>query len=1075
MMLRIIISILFLAAGVMADEPAIRITDWRGGLVTNTSQMKLKSHQSSILLNYDIAGSEEVGFYPKKRNGYLTLLSAADTVKGDAPNTGIFSFRRADGVRRIVGIASQEGDTTGGSVDSTGLGWFLASPALPATPPGSGAMYYLQDVATRRYYNYVYTGVTPHWTYWNDRAYMTNGRQRPLVFHPYNEFGRDGYVRELVPLSPGEPLIVPLDVEGNLNGQYYYMIGHSGGCGSGFGSNEAVNSDFEAWTADVPDDWDALSGATGFLHETTDTVKNGSSAMRLISKGFNPFNGGRTGVRQTIRANRDSTYELSIWVNRTTQNGSALWLRVYDNTTNWNIINSTFNSTSTNGEWVKKTINFRNTGIRDSVEVELSFYWIGFSSTDTIRVDSLILRQLDVYRFAVVTKPVIANKENVLLTHFPWQTIVEGCAFDDAAYDDLTLDIYRTKANPGNIDVKDNFFLISSINLTDALEMDTLTYIDTLADSAIGHGDFVTSIGIDTLPIGRDASGTLTGVRVGAPTYVSNDSLSNGTNIFQTLLLLNETFLKTKYFCTYYDSLIDAESDSGRSLVISKAANENMYHIGLPPLPEGKAHLVRRLYKYYEYFSSIPKDSITRFVDTIITVDWSQRKQPGGIVNGPTDDRSAFLVAIRRIEALINYWGSGVSIDPPYNINQADYGEHVISYRLKIRNAIPHPNPDSVNIDTTNTMPRLLAEIKNSDSVFVDSIVYDSITRAKPYASTQAPFDLNFITSFQDKLWGASGSRIYWSYLDTGSVWGSFRNIIINNNNSEKITGVVPQRGFVKVYMDRSQYAAFPGAQFEYDRRELVQGLGCVAPHSIKVNESGIFYLSHRGVIREQASEFRERGASFGLISEPINNILLNRTQKALSKAYGFIHNEKYWLSFSDIDTTFVYHFNSGGWSIYDYAFTQATLYDTTKANGEVFVPSGDMIFITGDDDQHYKADTTFKDAALLNGSGGTSIVSQWRSGPLGITSRNHSIENFSVWRESNDETAGLNVRFYNSEGDSVEHRYVDELTTKHDIYKSKMAKSNYFQVDIIDSDADSLVLLQFDAWPVDKGSMIKK
>jgi len=65
---------------------------------------------------------------------------------------------------------------------------------------------------------------------------MTNGLQRPLGFQPYNEIGADGYVSELVPLTPGEPLIVPMNVEGNLNGEYYYMISHGSYCGEPPGS-----------------------------------------------------------------------------------------------------------------------------------------------------------------------------------------------------------------------------------------------------------------------------------------------------------------------------------------------------------------------------------------------------------------------------------------------------------------------------------------------------------------------------------------------------------------------------------------------------------------------------------------------------------------------------------------------------------------------------------------------------------------------------------------------------------------------------------------------------------------------
>ena len=318
----IILAVVLIFIGISVPKAQdIVINNFGGGLNTNTSVINLKPNEGSFFLNLDLVGTPP-NFYMKQRDGTYKVYPTGDTTLGNAAHSSIFSFRRADGRRRIVGVASQAGDTVGASIDSTGLGWFMASSAVPInnTP---GPFYVYREGVPWRYYKYVYTGITPHWTYWNDRCYITNGRQRPLVFHPYDEFGKDGYVRELVPLTPGEPLIVPMNTTGKLNGKYFYMIGMTSSCGEVFGANEAVNSDFESWTGNLPDSWDSLPGSTGFISETTDSVKNGSSALKVISREFNPFNGSFTpGVRQTVRANRDSTYELTAWVLRVTENGS---------------------------------------------------------------------------------------------------------------------------------------------------------------------------------------------------------------------------------------------------------------------------------------------------------------------------------------------------------------------------------------------------------------------------------------------------------------------------------------------------------------------------------------------------------------------------------------------------------------------------------------------------------------------------------------------------------------------------------------------------------------------------------
>lgn len=1043
-------------------EPNIVINDFSGGLNTNTSLLRLKPNQGNIFLNWDIGEG-----YLTKRKGYMQLLPllagpwpAGDTLAGDDPTIGLFAFRRADGVRRICGIVSQAGDTSGASSDSTGLGWFLASPGLVAFPPGSGAYYYFQEDVSRRYYNYVYQGVTPHWTYWNDRVYMTNGRQRPLVFHPYNEFGQDGYVRELVPLTPGEPLIVPLDVTGNLNGEYFYMIGHSSSCGEALSANKVTNGDLESWTGNLPDNWDTLANTTGFIVQETDSVKNGSSSLRLTSAsgaGFYP-----KGIRQTIETDADSSWQVSAWVHNTTNGGGTFSIIARD-TINGNVLNFVLISDST-GQFIKYQFDVLPRPGRDSIELYLQ---VNRGVSDTIYFDSINVQATQVKRFAVVTKPVIANNENVLLTNFPWQTIVAGCAFGDAAYDVLDINIYRTKANPGEITTSDKFWLVDTKSFTDKVQIDTFTYIDTLSDDSFGNGSFVTSITIDSLPIGRDLSLVLTGVRVGAPTYVSNDSLSNGTNIFNTVTIANETFLRTSYICTYYDTLINAESDSGRSLHIFKAANENMYHIGLPPLPGGKTHLTRRLWKSYQTITTRQKDSVTRILDTTITVNWSMRKviELGGRGTSTSDDRGAFLTAIRKIESFIDYWGSAVSIDPPYNKWQADFGGHTIPYRLKIRETTPHPNPDSVFIDTTETMYRLIAEIPKSDSVFVDSILYDSTIRGKPYASVQAPFNLNYVTSFRDRLWGSVGSKLYWSYLDTGSVWGSFRNLLLGEDDGDEITAIIAKENYMKIYKNFSQFAVFAGNEFEFERSWVVTGVGCIAPHSAISTESGMFYLSHKGLIREEASVHRERVASYGIISEPINNILLNRTTDALRKAYSYVHNNKYHLAFSDIDTTFVYHLKVGGWTIYDYAVEQAIPYDTLTENTKNRIPSTELVFINGENDQLYKADTTSKDKILIGGTGGNIINTKYRSAPFGIGAQRSSVNKMGLWRGSNDATGLINIKLINAEGDTVYSNRIDTVATRYDMHGVGAVSSNYFQWEISDSLLDSLAIDRIDTW----------
>ena len=131
------------------------------------------------------------------------------------------------------------------------------------------------------------------------------------------------------------------------------------------------------------------------------------------------------------------------------------------------------------------------------------------------------------------------------------------------------------------------------------------------------------------------------------------------------------------------------------------------------------------------------------------------------------------------------------------------------------------------------------------------------------------------------------------------------------------------------------------------------------------------------------------------------------------------------------------------------------------------------MLFITGEDDQLYKADTLTKDAVLFNGSGGTVITTHYRSAPLGISSDKFGIAKFGVWRESNDATGGFDVRFYDEEGDSVLYQYVDSVARRYNKFLVQPNASGYFQMDVQDTTVDSLAYDKFDIWVTPRESRL--
>jgi len=401
------------------------------------------------------------------------------------------------------------------------------------------------------------------------------------------------------------------------------------------------------------------------------------------------------------------------------------------------------------------------------------------------------------------------------LTFVGKETGVDGCNYGDDCYDSLSLEIYRTKANPGEIGKNDKFYLIQSISLTDKSQIDSLHFIDNIPDDSLGISPYDTIMTIDTSKIGRDSTGVLTGVRVGAPTYVGNTAPA-GTNvdIFITPIADSEFVYKTSYIMTYFDTLINAESDSSRSLhIFRNHSTDSMYNIGLPPLPGGKSHLTRKLYKSYSYVLQIDRDTML-LKEKVITVDYSAMLP---IASGA--HLELYLFPALEIRNMINE-GKLVYIKPDFEFKpgtKSNKWNKVITYYIKYLTPDTSAGTPSSYPDTINTYYKLIAEIKGSDSVFIDTITWDSTQRGKPYYKSAAPYNLDNITSFEDKLWGSVGSVVYRSYLDTGSIWGSFRNIVLDEDDGDAVTAIVPMRNYTRVFKNYSQYIIYGGTAYEYE------------------------------------------------------------------------------------------------------------------------------------------------------------------------------------------------------------------------------------------------------------------
>ncbi len=875
------------------QEPTLSLRDFSGGMVTKVSTFGVKPNQCKTAVNVNF--SHKYGeIY--RRLGYEAMT---DTLLGKGGLVGLYGYHRRDKSKGLMGILKQP----------SGLGYFIYSGDYKYSLDTSG-------VADSKY-SYVYTGATPSWVTWKDDVFMANGRQRPLVYH-------DGRVTELILPAPGEPLIVPMDTTGPLNGEYRYAYYGITSCGATTGWNLVDNYDFDGWTdtSNATYWYESVTGSCQIYKDQTNGVSGGYCAR---------FYRGNTGTMYlydtlgSVDIKTDSTYLITAWFNP--GSGGKFELSIIDPVTPRVLTKvSVTDSTSL----VKVTAYV--TAAHDSLVLRVYYYAAvpknGYA--DRITVQKVTDANLNE---SYITLPIQAFNERIYQRDFTGMTMFKGCDTTDGDYGTLNLKIYRTRANPGDITDLDTFWLVREFGNLDSINLAALTYIDSIPDDSLGAGSYSSWVIHNTDSLGANSSHKITGVRIGAPTFYAHNP--GGGNILPDSLGDSTKTSKLIYMMTYKDTLTGYESDSGRTCWIDRAAGDTNYIIGIPPIPYNKTHIVRNLYRAYNYCiysDTTSKGDNAPVVDTFL--------------HNVTEADKSWINKLKNS-------GRILSISPTSG------GEPVLGFYVRIKYLGSLWRPDTVMSPFYN-----IATIKDPDvQHFKDTISWDSALKCEIYAGEIAPLALNYVTTFDDRMWGAVGSKLYWSHLDTSGRWEVFDNLALGSDEADGITAIVARRDYIKVYQHHTQFLVYREAgELEYGRQWLGAGYGCIAPQSMAKYGDGVIYLSDRGVESEIGSQTLEKASSGEVLSTLIND-QLDFTPNIKRTAVGIIHDNKYWLSFPSIDTTWIYDFETGGWTKYTYAFSQATKYDTTRYRS--LIPANDLLFIQSGSDKVWKADTMATDNSL--------------------------------------------------------------------------------------------------------------
>jgi len=462
--------------------------------------------------------------------------------------------------------------------------------------------------------------------------------------------------------------------------------------------------------------------------------------------------------------------------------------------------------------------------------------------------------------------------------------------------------------------------------------------------------------------------------------------------------------------------------------------------------------LVRKIYKYQWYWSKFFDTTVNLLNDTNIVgiYDFIEVTSKGIIAGSFDFDDPGQYVGIN-------------SSTEQYFVR----GDTVFVNRLK---------PNKINkFELHTTIPAAIKVLTTStDSTFLDTLTWvQTLTGLSSGADTlnlrRQTVNVNFwnpqvnLTNvtyaypYGGRLWMSIGSQLYRSEVNVAGIVQPFQDVAFNLDDGDAITAIIGLGPNLRVFKNFSSIVLYDPLNDLPQKGSQTFGIGCVAPNSLEEWGGKLFYLSADGVIAEQTAQFKDYGIKQGLISQNINNLLIgDRSLADLKTAVAApIFDDKYIITFPGSDTSFVYHLQLDKWSMWDFSFSQATLYDTLTTEG--LVRSKDVVFAKSGDERLFRyaaQDAMHFDSgsgSFVEGSFTTRPVfadpNQWQITQMGFHRSDSIIGNVSVIGDSADAsvasaTYGSEARDYLLKGIApnssrwFEIKYTTNLLTTNELNK---------------------------------------
>jgi len=370
---------------------------------------------------------------------------------------------------------------------------------------------------------------------------------------------------------------------------------------------------------------------------------------------------------------------------------------------------------------------------------------------------------------------------------------------------------------------------------------------------------------------------------------------------------------------------------------------------------------------------------------------------------------------------------------------------------------------DSLYFPTIISEYRILDTIKTAtDTSYVDSVTQAAWQLRDVFQPGmflgQYDGPVVYGSNANQSLYMFNGSLVRYSGNNPGE-WPAGNAFYLGYNDGDEIICLHPTDRYLLGFKNRSIWQIERTSFTTHNIVKFVSGIGCIAPNSvIDLPGGGYAFLSENGIYSFQSSLqslYKESGGNLPGISDGVQAILDKWTITTKKGCHAWLTGDEnnVVFSFPAVDTSLVYSLPTGKWTVWDFAFSQTTRYDTTYQTQ--IRPSSDVLgIVKAPDSSIYKFGGVKLDA-------GDTITATWKSGWLFRTTDYGGIYEWAVQKAANEDSSHYTVKFYGSDGDSL----IDaDTTVAYWIYDVLPGWSQYWQV-YIQSKNDSLEIQNFDLW----------